>query len=147
MSRKHGMKLKRQPQDNNQGDGSATEGEDETDEVEPTEDIPASVLSPGIGKKTRSIGGIEDKYKGLVIAAKKTIENYTSYQKPLLTPSELLQMVQRAWDRANKESPGDLYRELPDKAHTYVCKDISSFECRLLTRCRSRVYTRAHQAI
>ena len=38
--------------DDNEGDGSATEGEVETsDEVELTEDIPASVLSPGIGKK------------------------------------------------------------------------------------------------
>ena len=77
MSRKHGMKLNRPPQDDNQGDGSATEGEDKTDEVEPTEDIPASVLSYGIRKKTRSMGGIEDKYKGMAIAAKKMVENYT----------------------------------------------------------------------
>ena len=92
------------------------EGEDETDEVEPMEDIAASVLSLSIRKKTRSLGGIEDKYKGLAIAAKNIVENYTWYQKPLLTPTEVLQIVQQACDRANKESPGNLYRVYPTRS-------------------------------
>ena len=63
------MKLKRQLQDNNPGDCSATQGVDATDKDEPTEDNRAIVLSPSIGKLTRLIAGIEDKHKSLQIVA------------------------------------------------------------------------------
>ena len=54
----------------------------------------AGVLAPGIGKGSRSFSSILDIYQPTALVAQKIIQHYTLYQKPLLTPGEVLLLVE-----------------------------------------------------
>ena len=108
-------------QDTNE-DGESEMGSD-------VEDVSAGVLAPGLGKKSRSITVIPSKFQPITAEAKKLIENYTYYQKPLLTPGELVQLVERSWDRANRNNSSGRYLLINSDLRSYVCINNSAFEC------------------
>jgi hypothetical protein len=78
--------------------------------------VSTSVIALGLGKNTRAFSGIPDNYQSMTIVARRVIENYTLYQKPLLTPGETLLLLQSAWDRAQ----GNRYIERIKQVDTYV---------------------------
>jgi len=69
-----------------------------------------SVLAPGLGQDTRAFTGIPDRHQGSAAIAWKIVEDYTLYHKPLLTPGEMLLLVQDAWHRAQKQSKQHLHK-------------------------------------
>ena len=61
------------------------------------------MLAPGIGRGSRSFSSIPIEYQSTVLLGAKIIENYTLYQKPLLTPGEILLLVRNTWEAAQTE--------------------------------------------
>jgi len=65
--------------------------------------VSAVVLAPGIGRGTPAFSAIPNALQGFAIAAPKIVINYTLYGYPLLTPVEVLLLVQSLWDRVQTE--------------------------------------------
>lgn len=94
-----------------QGSETASEKEDNP--------LSAAVIAPGIIKSTRLFSLIPDKYQVLAIEARTIVERYALYQKPLLTPGEVLQLLERAQDKSNKAiSMADI---LPKLGGRFIC--------------------------
>ncbi|KAF8415551.1 hypothetical protein BGX38DRAFT_1335304 [Terfezia claveryi] len=58
--------------------------------------VDTAVLAPGIGRGTQSFSAIPDILQPFTSTAQKIVTNYTYYRKPLLTPGELLLLIQHA---------------------------------------------------
>jgi len=78
--------------------------------------VSAAVLAPGLGKTTRAFSGLPDHYQNMTSIARRVVENYTLYRKPLLTSAETLRLLQSAWDRTQ----GDRYVEKIKQVDTYL---------------------------
>jgi len=59
-----------------------------------------AVLTPGVGKISRSFIAIPERYHEMTRIAQKVVADYTLYQKPLLTAGETILQIQYAWDKA-----------------------------------------------
>jgi hypothetical protein len=79
--------------------------------------VNAVVLAPGVGKGTRSFSAIPYMLQGFAIAAQKVVINYTLYRKPLLTPGEVLLLIQSAWNKVQTEPR---YIEREKEVDSYV---------------------------
>ncbi|RPB19989.1 hypothetical protein L211DRAFT_852695 [Terfezia boudieri ATCC MYA-4762] len=65
--------------------------------------IDVAVLAPAIGKGTRAFSAIPSVLQPFTSTAKKIVTKYTLYKKPLLTPGEILLLIQHAWSKAQTE--------------------------------------------
>ena len=78
--------------------------------------VSAAVLAPGLGKTTRAFSGLPNHYQNITSIARRVVENYTLFRKPLLIPGVTLLLLQSAWNRAQ----GDRYVEKIKQVDTYV---------------------------
>ena len=68
-----------------------------TDTTEGRSDIMSTaVLAPGLGNHSRAYAVIPCMYQSTTRTAGKMTQNYTLYQKPLLTPGEVLLLLENA---------------------------------------------------
>ncbi|RPB19932.1 hypothetical protein L211DRAFT_852802 [Terfezia boudieri ATCC MYA-4762] len=78
--------------------------DDENDSSESDSEVETSVntavLAPGIGRGMRAFSAIPDILQPFASTAQKIVTNYTLYRKPLLTPGEVLLLIQHAWSKA-----------------------------------------------
>ncbi|RPB18309.1 hypothetical protein L211DRAFT_854246 [Terfezia boudieri ATCC MYA-4762] len=80
--------------------------------------VDAAVLAPGVGKGTRAFSAIPSVLQPFASTTKKIVTKYTLYKKPLLTPGEILLLIQHAWSKAQTEP---CYVERVKEVDTFVC--------------------------
>src|SRR5437016_9839126 len=72
-----------------------------------------SDLVPEIVQSTRSFAGIPDKYQGITNIVWQVVESCTLYQKPLLIPGKVLQLIHDPWEWAQgKNEPLQTVRKV-----------------------------------
>ncbi|RPB25705.1 hypothetical protein L211DRAFT_848030 [Terfezia boudieri ATCC MYA-4762] len=116
----------------NEGDRSSSESDEDENETS----TPTSVLAPGIGKWTRAFAGIPGIHQGITNVARKIVEQYTLYKKPLLTPGEILLLIQNAWARAQIESR---YLERVPAVDCYLKSIHTRTRAHLVAECRFHI--------
>ena len=94
--------------------------EDETPDV--------GVLAPGVGQGMRAFAGIPEECKAMTSMAQKVIAHYTSHQKPLLTPEEILLLIQHAWGKVQTENR---FVEKDKSVDSYVSEKKSGMQRRI----------------
>ena len=75
------------------------------------------VLAPGDGRGTRGFAGIPEECKAMVCIAQRLIEHHIVYQKALLTPEEILLLLQ---DACRKVQSGNQFLEKDKTIDSYV---------------------------
>ena len=75
-----------------------------------------------MGRGTRGFAGIPEDCKTMVTMAQRVIAHYTLYQKPLLTPVEILLLIQDTWRKVQTENR---YMEKDRSVDSYVCEKTS----------------------
>ena len=75
------------------------------------------VLASGVGTGIRGFAGIPEECKTMASMAQRVIAHYTLSQKPLLTPVEILLLIQDAWREVQS---GNRFVEKDKTVDSYV---------------------------
>ena len=78
--------------------------------------LTVSDLGPELGR-TRSFIAIEAKYQPMAKIAEVVVVDYTLFKKALLTPGEVLLLINNAWEKAQLSSR---CIEMPGTVNRYV---------------------------